>query len=95
LLFVLVVVFCVLLPQQHCSPNSISIGVLEVVQHRDTVANLIFGLEEKRFSLEKDCKEAQHDVVYLRSEVQLLEIKVDSIKREHDQLQDLSRRQKE
>jgi chromosome segregation ATPase len=78
-----------------CSPNSISTQVLELVQQRDTMANRIQELEEKRFSLEKDCEGAQHDVVYLKSEVQPLEIKVDSIKRERDQLQEVGPLQKE
>jgi chromosome segregation ATPase len=59
------------------------------------MANRIQELEEKRFSLEKDCEGAQHDVVYLKSEVQPLEIKVDSIKRERDQLQEVGPLQKE
>jgi hypothetical protein len=42
-----------------CPPNSISIGVLELVQLRDTMANRIQELEEKRSSLEKECKESQ------------------------------------
>jgi hypothetical protein len=40
-------------------PNLISTGVRELVQQRDAMANRIQELEEKRSSLEKECKESQ------------------------------------
>jgi hypothetical protein len=42
----------------NCSLNLIITGVLELVQQRDTMANRIQELEEMKFSLEMDCKEA-------------------------------------
>ena len=60
----------------NCSPNMINSGVLELVQHRDTMANRNQELEEMKFSLEMDCKEAQNNIIYLKSEVRLLKMKM-------------------
>jgi hypothetical protein len=60
----------------NCSPNPISTGVMQLVQEREALANQIQELEEKKFSLEKDCKEAECNVVCLRSEVKLLQIEM-------------------
>jgi hypothetical protein len=51
-------------------------------------------LEKKRYGLKKDCRESQHDIIHLRRERELLQIDVDSFRREHGQLQDMSRLQK-
>jgi chromosome segregation ATPase len=76
----------------NCFPNSIITGVMKLVQEKEGLAGQIQELEEKKFSLEKDCREAEHDIAYLKSEVRLLGQQVNSIKRERDELQDLSRR---
>jgi hypothetical protein len=79
----------------NCSPNLISTGVMQLVQERESLANQIQELEEKKFSLKKDCEEAERNVVCLRSDVKLLGLEVDSVKREHDELQDLSQQKQE
>jgi hypothetical protein len=79
----------------NCFPNSIITGVMKLVQEKEGLASRIQELEEKKFSLEKDCRETEQDLAYFRSEVGLLPQQVNSVKRECDELQGLSRQQQE
>jgi hypothetical protein len=65
------------------------------VKERDDKSNRIQELEDKRSSLEKECRESQHNVIHLRRGRELLQIDVDSLQRDLGQLQDMSRLQKE
>jgi hypothetical protein len=76
----------------NCFPSSISSGVMKLVQEKEGLASQIQEVEEKRISLERDYREAEHELAYFRSEVGLHAQQVDKVKRERNELQGLSRR---
>jgi hypothetical protein len=77
------------------TPTSISTGVIKVGQEKEGLANWIQELEEKRISLEKDYREAEHELAYRKSEVGLLLQHVDKIRRERNDLQGVSQQQQQ
>jgi hypothetical protein len=55
------------------------------------MASRIRELEEKRIILEKEYQEAEDELTYRRREMGILSQHVEKVRREHDDLQDLSR----
>jgi hypothetical protein len=77
----------------NCLPISslITSGILKVVTKKESMANRIQELDEKRITLEKEYREEVDELMYRRREMVTLSQHIEKIRGERDDLQDLSR----